>query len=123
MKQVAGLLSERGVILISLPNIAHWSIRLPLLFGFFEYTDRGILDRSHCQFFTRRRLAKMLKNVQGITIEEEDASVPPIEFLLPQRLSDMLIYRILRRIHIALARTLPGLFSYQHLVMLKKQPC
>jgi SAM-dependent methyltransferase len=41
-----------GRIIISLPNVAHLSVRLPLLAGRFPYGDSGILDRTHCRLFT-----------------------------------------------------------------------
>jgi methionine biosynthesis protein MetW len=48
------LLAPGGHILISLPNIAIWNVRLEILAGRFEYTDTGTLDRTHIRFFTRR---------------------------------------------------------------------
>jgi methionine biosynthesis protein MetW len=47
------LLAPGGKILISLPNIAIWNVRLELLLGRFEYQDTGTLDRTHIRFFTR----------------------------------------------------------------------
>jgi SAM-dependent methyltransferase len=48
------LLAPGGRILISLPNVAIWNVRLELLLGRFEYQDTGTLDRTHIRFFTRR---------------------------------------------------------------------
>lgn len=48
------LLAPGGRVLISLPNIAIWNVRLELLAGRFEYQDTGTLDRTHVRFFTRR---------------------------------------------------------------------
>ena len=53
-------LKESGKIIISVPNVANLFVRLSLLFGRFEYMDRGILDRTHLRFFTFRSLDKML---------------------------------------------------------------
>src|ERR1700730_6604806 len=53
-------LKESGKIIISVPNVANLVVRLSLLFGGFDYTDRGILDRTHLQFFTLRSLKRML---------------------------------------------------------------
>ena len=46
-------LSDDGVLVISLPNVRHWSVVGPLLEGRFTYEDAGILDRTHLRFFTR----------------------------------------------------------------------
>lgn len=45
-------LKQNGRIIISLPNIANWQIRLQLLTGSFTYTQTGILDRTHLHFYT-----------------------------------------------------------------------
>jgi SAM-dependent methyltransferase len=47
-----GHLSPGGSVVITLPNIAFWGIRRLLLLGNFNYTDVGILDRTHLRFFT-----------------------------------------------------------------------
>ena len=41
-----------GCVLISVPNIAIWNMRLALLVGRFEYQDTGTLDRTHIRYFT-----------------------------------------------------------------------
>lgn len=56
-------LRETGKIIISVPNVANVFVRLSLLFGRFDYMDRGILDRTHLRFFTRRSLLRMLSEV------------------------------------------------------------
>jgi SAM-dependent methyltransferase len=54
------LLAPGGQILISLPNVAIWDVRLALLLGQFEYGDTGTLDRTHLRFFTRRSFRRFL---------------------------------------------------------------
>jgi methionine biosynthesis protein MetW len=56
------LLATGGQILISLPNIAIWNVRLELLAGRFEYQDTGTLDRTHVRFFTSRTFRKFLED-------------------------------------------------------------
>ena len=46
-------LRSGGRIVLSVPNVAHWSVRLGLLRGRFRYEDVGLLDRTHLRFFTR----------------------------------------------------------------------
>ena len=43
------------------PNVAHLAVRMMLLFGYFPKMDRGILDRTHLQFFTKDTAIDMLK--------------------------------------------------------------
>ena len=54
------LLSKSGLVVISLPNVAIWNVRLALLAGRFEYQDTGTLDRTHIRFFTRRTFERFL---------------------------------------------------------------
>jgi 2-polyprenyl-3-methyl-5-hydroxy-6-metoxy-1,4-benzoquinol methylase len=54
------LLKTGGNVIVSVPNIAHWRVRLGLFFGRFEYADHGILDRTHLRFFTRRTAHSLL---------------------------------------------------------------
>lgn len=53
------LLKKDGVIILSVPNVAHLYVRLMLLFGRWDYQERGILDSSHLHFYTRATLSKL----------------------------------------------------------------
>jgi SAM-dependent methyltransferase len=120
LRRVAELLSDGGIVLISVPNIAHWSVRIPLLFGIFNYQERGILDKTHYHFFTLRHLREMVTSVQGVKIECQSASIEPIEFLLPERVWRTKAFRFFSRARLAIAETFPGLFAYQLLLKLRK---
>lgn len=54
------LLKPQGRIIISLPNIAYAGVVADLLAGQFNYTEEGILDQTHVQFFTRGSLYQLL---------------------------------------------------------------
>lgn len=62
-------LKENGRILISLPNIAHASIKSNLLLNNFDYTPYGILDTTHLRFFTYKTIAKFLSDC-GLKIDD-----------------------------------------------------
>jgi methionine biosynthesis protein MetW len=63
-------LGPGGQAIISVPNIASWSMREQLFFrGDFEYQETGILDRTHVHFFTWETLHKLLDR-QEWTIAE-----------------------------------------------------
>lgn len=56
------MLTERGVIVVSLPNIRQYSIIKMLVFkGQWEYREQGIMDRTHLRFFTRRSAISMFE--------------------------------------------------------------
>lgn len=53
-------LADGGRILLSVPNVANWRIRLRLLRGNFDWDPNWILSPGHIKFFTRRKLTAML---------------------------------------------------------------
>lgn len=59
------LLSPCGSVVISTPNVAFASVRLALLNGCFDYTDSGIIERTHLRFYTLKSL-KHLFAVAGL---------------------------------------------------------
>lgn len=57
----ARLAPGSGQVIVSLPNVAHLSVSLPLLFGRrFTYQEAGILDRTHLRFFTETSVLELL---------------------------------------------------------------
>lgn len=58
LRRVKILLSDEGVILLSVPNIAHNAILLELMQNEFPYKKVGLLDDTHIHFFTYYSLKK-----------------------------------------------------------------
>lgn len=59
LRRLPPLLSPDGRVLLSVPNLAHWSARLNLLLGRFDYTDGYLMDRTHLRWFTQRTAREM----------------------------------------------------------------
>jgi len=72
--------STNTLFIISVPNVANLWMRLNLLIGRFEYTDHGILDRTHLRFFTRKTLVAMVKN-SGLEIIAIQVTPIPLELV------------------------------------------
>ena len=53
-------LHQESILLASVPNVAHVSVRLELLQGHFDYESLGLLDDTHLHFYTRDGLLTML---------------------------------------------------------------
>ena len=69
LKKLSGLVKGGGAVVASIPNVRYWRIvRDLLLRGRWEYTDEGILDRTHLRFFTRRSITELFKGA-GLAIE------------------------------------------------------
>jgi 2-polyprenyl-3-methyl-5-hydroxy-6-metoxy-1,4-benzoquinol methylase len=69
------LLRPGGRLVVSTPNVANWAVRLSLLAGRWQYTDRGILDRTHTHLFTRRTLVDTIERA-GYRVVRVDWTVP-----------------------------------------------
>jgi len=57
---IKDFLKPEGYIIVSTPNIAHWSVRKNLLLGNFDYEETGILDKTHLKFYTARTFTDLL---------------------------------------------------------------
>lgn len=101
LRRLFPFLREGGRIVVAIPNVAHWSVRLRLLTGRFDYEDTGILDRTHLRFYTRATARAMLEEA-GLEIRETDC-VPDVPILRFKRGLVEANYRV--------ASLFPGLFS------------
>ena len=111
---VRGLLAPGGVAVVSIPNVAAWPVRLGLLAGRFDYTDFGLLDRTHLRFFTRRSAHDLARRA-GFRVERErfahlEREPGPVRRALP------LLTSLADR---ALARLVPGVFAQQFVLRLR----
>ena len=61
------LLNENGIIIICLPNINNWSNRLDMLKGNFNYTEQGVMDKTHLKFFNYFSARKLIESV-GLSV-------------------------------------------------------
>ncbi|MCG2645407.1 MULTISPECIES: class I SAM-dependent methyltransferase [Bradyrhizobium] len=63
LRKLSSLLVPGGHVIVSVPNIAHLSVSLPLLLTRrFTYQDSGILDRTHLRFFVESTAVKLLND-------------------------------------------------------------
>lgn len=65
-----------GLVIVSLPNIAHWTARRELLRGRFPKEDHGLFDRTHRHFFTLATARSLLQDAGLEIIEEHFAPAP-----------------------------------------------
>lgn len=120
LAEVAARVRRGGLLLVSVPNVAHWSVRGALLAGEFPYSGRGLLDRTHLRFFTRRSLRALLAGA-GLELEREAGSIAPVELALPAALAERAPpWAFARGLRAALARAAPGLCAYQLLARARR---
>jgi glycosyltransferase involved in cell wall biosynthesis len=117
LDQCHEVLSSDGLLVISVPNVANITVRMSLLLGRFRYTDRGILDRTHLRFFTRRS-AREFTESRGYQIVEEKITVMPLELALGMSPAGWFM-RTMNLLLRTLTRLVPGLFGYQIMFVAK----
>ena len=71
------LLDIPGYLVLSVPNVGHWTVVRDLLQGRFEYVPWGLLCVSHIHWFTEESIREALDNT-GFTIDVfERQQIPP----------------------------------------------
>ena len=115
LAELRSALAPGGRILASVPNVAHWTVRLRLLLGKFDYQRTGIMDATHLRWFTRFTLRKLFERcgydvlsmtpTAGVWMPEYAAF--PFR-VLPSRRRDALIRKF--------ARVFPRLFGCQFVI-------
>lgn len=73
------LLKPGGVIVLSVPNVGHYSVVEDLLAGRWDYVPAGLLCCTHLRFFTRRTLTDLMARLQC------EATIVPQITELPER--------------------------------------
>lgn len=112
-------LKPDGFLLVSVPNVAHWSMRLHVLRGQFDYTDIGIRDATHLRWFTLKTIQNLLRGQRFEILEyKPTAGTWMCEYrAIPWKLLSL---RNRRSVVAALTRAIPSLFACQH--VLKARP-
>jgi 2-polyprenyl-3-methyl-5-hydroxy-6-metoxy-1,4-benzoquinol methylase len=117
LQRLVNLQSPGSVFMISVPNVANVWVRLSLLMGKFDYAERGILDRTHLRFFTRKTLLALLKT-SGLEITS--VQVTPIPLELVSRFFLSAPERWMHALFARLTSLLPTLLGYQFVVTARK---
>lgn len=69
LEKLKGSISRDGFVFATIPNIAHWKIRLMIISGKFKYREEGILDRGHLRFFNYKTIIELFED-SGYRIEK-----------------------------------------------------
>lgn len=108
-----------AAFIVSLPNVAHITARLLLLSGRFPQMDRGIFDRTHLHFYTRRTAVELLCSA-GLEVVLVRPTPVPLEQVWPPRGATVLrVLMALQRVALLLA---PALFAFQWIMVARPGP-
>lgn len=145
LQRLLPYLEDEGQVIVSLPNVAAWPVRLGLLAGRFEYQKSGILDDTHLRFFTREAAERLVKDagLEVLRTEQNPMLVRALKDVIaklflgagpdgvpaghePTALRDTLSYKayqgMVRPLEDVVANRAPGLFAFQNVVVARKPP-
>jgi 2-polyprenyl-3-methyl-5-hydroxy-6-metoxy-1,4-benzoquinol methylase len=110
------VLKTGGCVVASVPNVAHWTVRLDILRGRFRYESCGIMDATHLRWFTEEGV-RLLFDAAGFRIVEHRVTagfeLPAYFSRRPWRwMRSGLRNRIVRKG----IRVAPSLFGCQHVI-------
>jgi SAM-dependent methyltransferase len=107
------LLSPDGRLIVALPNVLYWRLRIKFLSGEFNYEPTGIMDETHVHFYTFHSGMELLRS-NGFevvsTLGDGDLPLPFLRRLLPA---------LARFLDPLASRLVPGLFGAQILYVAK----
>jgi len=136
IKSYQSLLKHDGTIVVSVPNIANIFSRIALLFGYFNYSETGVMDKTHIRFFNRKNLKQLAKESDLKIVSQKYDSiivrwfVPFIKILITNNngtgnILDSKLYQFyfkyLRPIEELFSTLLPSLFAFRLGVSLKRK--
>lgn len=110
------LLAPGGTIVVAVPSVTHYTVRLRLLRGDWTYQESGILDWTHLRFFSRPCIQRVLEEAGLAVVEERHEGAFPLwrmRRLLPCVLVDW--------VNGWSARIWPELFAVQFVFLLTRR--
>jgi len=119
LQDVHQIADSNTKIIVSVPNIANIYVRLNLLFGRFEYANRGILDETHLRFFTKSSFKRWVQD-NNFVIEEQLYTIIPINEMIKKRESNLLL-KAVNHVLYFFTNIFSGLLAYQLILVVKKK--
>ncbi len=110
LTSIRARLAPSGIMVVALPNLMFWRSRIRLMLGDFEYTDHGLMDRTHVRWYSFASGRRLLERHGFHVIEavaEGGLPLGPLRRIAPQWL--------LERGDRAACRLAPGLLGSEML--------
>ena len=100
--------NNKTKILISTPNIGFFVIRFMLLFGYFNYGKKGILDKTHTRLFTFSTFKNLIEQSDYLIKKTSGIPAP-----FPLAIGYNFLSKFLLEINSILIKFFKSFFSYQ----------
>jgi 2-polyprenyl-3-methyl-5-hydroxy-6-metoxy-1,4-benzoquinol methylase len=135
VKSYQSFLKQNGTIVVTVPNIANIFSRISLLFGYFNYSETGVMDKTHIRFFNKQNLKLLAKESNlRIVAQKYDSIlvrwfVPFIKIFIVNKGSGNILdsklyqfyFKYLRPFEELFSTLLPSLFAFRLGMALKKK--
>lgn len=115
LEKAAPFLKEKGRIIVSIPNVANWEVRLELLLGRFDSEKTAILEEGHIRFFTFKKACALFE-ASGYKVKKYDLVInyPLLLLKIKNRLTFIDIERFLKKYFYRF-------FAYQYIFIISKK--
>lgn len=96
LNKIKNYLSKEGNILVSMPNIRHFSaLKKIFLQGSFKYEESGIFDYTHVRFYCRKDIQKLIET-SNFKITKQKGSIQNINILTKTKIINKLTFGIFK---------------------------
>jgi methionine biosynthesis protein MetW len=109
------VLRPGGTVIVSVPNVAHWSVRANLLIGRFEYEALGIMDATHLRWFTSKSIVRLFEDAGFDVVSLRHTSGVNLP-LYRNGLFRYMPHRLTAKGARLMRRVMPNLFGVQHIL-------
>lgn len=114
LAEVRDRLAPGGRVIGSVPNFGHWYPRLRVVAGRFDYDARGILDRGHVRFFTRRSFRRLVTDAGYRFVDWRPLGLPVEVFARGSGTGAVgRALSVASTLDLAAVRAWPAMFAYQ----------
>jgi SAM-dependent methyltransferase len=119
LRRCRGLLAPHGRLLVSIPNVAHHTVRTQLLRGHFDYTESGLLDETHLRFYTRRSALALVERCGFVT---EALTYSVVRTRSGRRLRRLGLGAVERALTSVASGLFPDAMAFQWLILARPAP-
>ena len=109
LNKIKNYLKNDGQIIVSMPNIRHYSALIKIFFkGDFRYEESGIFDYTHMRFYCRKNINELL-DVSGFKVIKQQSSIKNYSGKSFAKIVNMITFSFFEEF-----------FSYQYFFVAKK---
>lgn len=108
-------LANGGTLIVALPNVLFFKQRWQFILGKFEYTDAGIMDRTHLHFYDWEEAYQLLVKNKWIVVRRIADAYFPLPYIRG------FIRPVAALIDSFVGKCFPGLFSHQIIMVAREK--